>query len=68
MWELAARVLMNTDGHIYLCRNKLWILCRVLRPRAIMFLGGRNRLWFNESQFASALKSDGHRVFFTESE
>ncbi len=65
---LASRVPMDTAGHIYLCRDKLRTLRLVLKPGAIVILGGRKRWWSAERKLARALKNDGHHVIFTESE
>jgi hypothetical protein len=65
---LASRVPMNTEGHIYLCRDKLRTLRLVLKPGAIVILGGRKWWWSAERKLARALKNDGHHVIFTESE
>jgi len=65
---LASRVPMNTEGHIYLCRDKLRTLRLVLKPGAIVILGGRKWWWSAERKLAKALKNDGHHVIFTESE
>ena len=65
---LASRVPMDTAGHIYLCRDKLRTLRLILRPGAIVILGGRKWWWSAERKLARALKNDGHHVIFTESE
>lgn len=65
---LASRVPTNTEGHIYLCRDKLRTLRLVLKPGAIVILGGRNWWWSAERKLARALKNAGHHVIFTKSE
>jgi hypothetical protein len=51
--------------HLYLCRNRLQTLARVLPANSVVVIGGREH-WFPtaESRMAKALRSQGHRVVF----
>lgn len=51
--------------HLYLCRDRLQTLSRVLPPNSVVVVGGREH-WFptTESRMAKALRSQGHRVVF----
>ncbi len=65
---LASRVPMDTAGHVYLCRDKRRTLHLILKPGAIVILGGRKWWWSAARKLARALKRDGYHVIFTGSE
>jgi hypothetical protein len=51
--------------HIYVCRNRIDTLLRVLRPSSLLVIGGRRRLWRTaESRICKAAISAGHNVAF----
>ena len=64
---LASGVPISSEGHIYLCRDKLRTLRLILKPHAIVILGGRKWWWCAERKLARALRKDGHHVIFTHS-
>lgn len=51
--------------HVYLCRDRIDTLLRVLGPNSLVVICGRKHWWATaESRMASALRSKGHRVVF----
>ena len=51
--------------HLYLCRDQVDTLLRVLRPNSLVVIGGRKHWWPTaERRMAKALRSKGHRVVF----
>jgi hypothetical protein len=51
--------------HLYLCRDRLETLLRVLSRDSLVVIGGRKRWWpTEESRMAKVLQSKGHRVVF----
>jgi hypothetical protein len=55
----------ETSARLYLCRNRLETLMRVLRPNSLVVIGGRKRWWPTAaSRMARALRSKGHQVVF----
>jgi hypothetical protein len=49
--------------HIYLCRNRIETLLRVLRPSSLLVIAGRRRLWPTaETRLYKAAISAGHSV------
>ena len=51
--------------HVYLCRNQIATLFRVLSPNSLVVIGGRRHWWPTAaSRMAKALRSKGHRVVF----
>ena len=49
--------------HLYLCRDRIETLLRVLNPKSLVVIGGRKRWWpTEERRIANALRSKGHRV------
>ena len=53
--------------HVYLCRNRLDALARVLRPESLVVIGGRRRWWPTvESRLARTLAGWGNRVTFVD--
>ncbi len=60
---------VETDVHIYLCRDPLEALRGALPPRSLVVLGGRRRWWpTREKRLARQLRRAGHEVVFTEME
>ena len=54
--------------HLYLCRDRVRALLRVLRPNSLVLIGGRKHWWPTaESRLACALRAKGHRVIFVDS-
>ena len=50
---------------VYLCRDRVKTLLKILRPNSLVVIGGRKRLWpTRESRTARTLQSAGHRVIF----
>jgi len=53
--------------HIYLCRNRIETLLRILRPSSLLVIGGRRRLWPTaETRLSKAAISAGHSVAFVD--
>ncbi len=51
--------------HIYVCRNRIDTLLRVLRPSSLIVIGGRRRIWPTaESRLSKAVAAAGHSVAF----
>jgi len=51
--------------HLYLCRDRVETLLRVLSPKSLVVIRGRQRWWPTaERRIARALRSNGHRVVF----
>jgi hypothetical protein len=51
--------------HLYLCRDRVETLLRVLSPNSLVVIGGRMHWWPTaERRAAKALRSKGHRVVF----
>jgi hypothetical protein len=60
---------VETKVLLYLCRDRLETLRRVLTPRSLVVLGGRRRWWpTREKRLARQLRRAGHEVIFTETE
>lgn len=56
---------LDTDVHLYLCRDKRQVLLQVLTPKSLVVIGGRRRSWpTRESRLARTLRSKGHQVIF----
>jgi hypothetical protein len=52
-------------GHLYVCRDWLDSLLRLLTPNSLVVIGGRKRWWRTAaSGMAVALRAKGHRVVF----
>ena len=50
---------------LYLCRNQVETLLRVLKPNSLVVIGGQKHWWPTvERRMANALRSEGHRVVF----
>jgi len=51
--------------HLYICRDQIEALVRVLRPNSLVVISGREHWWPTpERRIAEALRSKGHRVVF----
>lgn len=68
--EIVSKSPVETSVHIYLCRDKLPTLISVLKPGAIVVLGGRKGRWWLTSDeiLANALRRAGYEVIFREAE
>ena len=56
---------LDITVHLYLSRDRIEALLRVLRPNSLVVIAGRKRLWPTpESRIAKRLQSHGHRVLF----
>jgi len=54
--------------HLYLCRDRVWALSKVLKPNSLVVIGGRKRWWPTaETRMARALRDKGYRVVFVDS-
>jgi len=50
---------------IYLCGDKRQCLLKILKPRSLVLMGGRERWWPTpEQKLARTLRHNGHRVMF----
>jgi len=66
--ELAMESPVDVRVQIFLCRDALETLKRVLTPRSVVIVGGRRRWWpTKETRLARQLRRD-HDVIFTETE
>ena len=53
--------------HIYVCRDRVETLLKVLPPSSLLVIGGRRRLWPTaESRLSKAAISAGHSVAFVD--
>ena len=60
---------VETTVRLFLCRDQLATLKRVLRPHSLVVVGGRGRWWaLGEKCLARRLRRAGHDVIFTETE
>lgn len=51
--------------HLYICRDQIEALVRVLGPNSLVVMSGREHWWPTaERRIAKALRSKGHRVVF----
>ncbi|HVW11731.1 MAG TPA: hypothetical protein VHC90_24280 [Bryobacteraceae bacterium] len=68
--EMASQSPVETNVHIYLCRDRVQTLISALRPGSIVILGGKKRrLWPTADEtLARALRGAGHEVIFREME
>ena len=64
---MAGESSVETNVHIYLCRDQFEALARRLSPRSLVVLGGRKRWWpTRETNLAGKLRRAGHEVVFKE--
>ena len=55
----------ETAIEIYLCRDRLRTVMKVLQPNSLVVIGGKKRIWpTRESRLAKKLRSVGHEVLF----
>jgi hypothetical protein len=58
---------LETTVRLYLCRDQLETLAKVLKPHSLVVIGGRRRWWSTpEMRLATHLRRVGHEVIFTE--
>ncbi len=66
--DLVCRPELSTfepNAHLYLCRDQVDTLLRVLRPNSLVVICGRKRWWPTpERRKVRALRSKGHQVIF----
>ncbi|MEO8370214.1 MAG: hypothetical protein ABI806_13525 [Candidatus Solibacter sp.] len=66
---MASESPVETKVMLYLCRDRIETLMRVLTPRSLIVMGGRKRWWPTaETLLARRLRNAGHEVIFTETE
>jgi hypothetical protein len=67
--EIASESPVDIRVHLYLCRDGLETLKKVLKPRSLVVIGVRKRLWpTREKSLVRKLRRAGHEVIFTETE
>jgi hypothetical protein len=67
--EIAAESPVDICVQLYLCRDGLETLKRVLKPRSLIVIGARRRFWpTREGSLVRKLRRAGHEVIFTEME
>jgi len=65
--KIALQSPVETQVQLYLCRNGLETLRKVLASRSLIVIGGRRRFWPTcEMSLARKLRKAGHEVIFTE--
>lgn len=66
---IASESPVDTKVLLYLCRDRVETLMRVLTARSLIVIGGRKRWWPTaETRLARKLRRAGHEVIFTETE
>jgi len=66
---IASESPVDTKVMLYLCRDRMETLSRVLAPRSLVLIGGRKRWWPTaERRLARKLRRAGHEVIVTETE
>jgi hypothetical protein len=66
---IASQSPVETTVRIYLCRDGLETLTKVLIPGSLVVIGGRKRWWpTREKKLARQLRRAGHEVVFKETE
>jgi hypothetical protein len=66
---IASECPVETKVMLYLCRDRVETLMRVLTARSLIVIGGRKRWWPTaETRLARELRHAGHEVIFTETE
>jgi len=70
--DLARRFGAGVDEktvQVYLCRDRIETLLRILRPHSVVVIAGRRRWWQTPaSRLAQALRDNGHDVVFVRPE
>jgi len=52
---------------LYLCRDDMDTLNKILKPHSLVVVGGRTRFWPTQAQrLARRLRKSGHEVILTE--
>ena len=66
---IASESLVETSVQIYLCRDRLEMLLRMLSPNSLVVIGGRKKWWPTTERLAARrLRQAGHKVIFIERE
>lgn len=66
--EIAAESPVDIRVQLYLCRDELDTLKKVLRPHSLVIIGGRRRWWPTREQKLARKLQKGHEVIFAETE
>ena len=67
--EIASESPVEIRVQLYLCRDGLETLKKVLKPHSLVVVGGRRRFWpTREKSLARKLRKAGHEVIFTETD
>src|SRR5690242_13531111 len=67
--QIAAQSPVETTVQIYLCRDGLATLMKVLTPSSLVFIGAKRRWWpTRERSLVRRLRKGGHEVVFKETE
>jgi hypothetical protein len=62
---VAADSSIETQVHIYVCRDRHAALSAALGPRSLVVIGGKRRWWpTREQRLAAELAKQGHHVVF----
>lgn len=66
---IASQYPVKTEVRVYLCRDQLVALRRVLRPNSVVVVGTRKRWWpTREARLARKLRRAGYEVILAETE
>jgi hypothetical protein len=66
---IARESTVETNVHVYLCRDRQEALVQVLAPHSLVVLGSRRRWWpTSEQRLARQLRKAGHEVIVTQTE
>ena len=67
---IASQSPLETQVHIYLCRDWVATLTSILNPGSLILLGGRKRRWWptQDQALARTLRRAGHEVIFKKTE
>jgi len=64
---IASESLVETNVQIYLCRDRLEMLLRMLSPNSLVVIGGPKKWWpTTEKLMARRLRQAGHKVILIE--
>ena len=66
--EIAKESPVEIRVQLYLCRDQLETLGKVLRPHSLVVIGGRRRWWRTREEKLARKLQAGHEVIFTETE
>ena len=65
--EIASQSPVDITVQLYLCRDSMETLNKVLKPHSLIVVGGRKRVWPTAAKkLARKLRKAGHEVIFTE--